>query len=200
MAEKLTIEIFRRMDAEDFTKALADPESRTAVGGGAAMSAAVAAAFLHRAAALCAQEQEEDERLAWLLRNSETLRGYMVRLIDEDVKCRGPLRRARSEGDPQAIEAALQPAAAISNEIANMMTQCLELLEELAGRAGGEAKTYIAAAAELAMGAIRACVHYCVDMSGGCTDETYRYVVRRENEMMLERFTPVYERILDITK
>ena len=36
MAEKLMIEIFRRMDAEDFTKALADPESRTAVGSGAA--------------------------------------------------------------------------------------------------------------------------------------------------------------------
>ena len=200
MAEKLMIEIFRRMDAEDFTKALADPESRTAVGSGAAMSAAAAAAYLHRAAALCARGQGEDERLVWLLRNSETLRSYMVRLIDEDVKCRGPLRRARSEGDPQAIEAARQPAAAIVNEIANMMTQCLELLEELAGRADGEAKTYIAAAAELAMGAIRACVHYAVDMSRACTDETYRYVVRRENEMMLEQYMPVYERVLEMTR
>ena len=43
MAEKLSIEIFRRKDAEDFTKSLADPESRTAVGSGAAMTAAVSA-------------------------------------------------------------------------------------------------------------------------------------------------------------
>ena len=40
MAEKLTIEIFRRKDTDEFTKALADPESRTAVGSGAAMTAA----------------------------------------------------------------------------------------------------------------------------------------------------------------
>ena len=199
MAEKLTIEVFRKKDAEEFIRALSDPESRTAVGSGAAMTAAVAAAYLHRAAALCAQEQGEDERLAWLLRNSETLRTYMVKLIDEDVKCRGPLRRALSEGDAQAVEAARQPATAIANEIVNMMTQCLELLEELAGRAQGEAKTYIAASAELAMGAVRACMHYSVAMSRGCTDETYRYVVRRENEMTLENYTPVYERILKKT-
>lgn len=200
MTEKLTIEVFRRKDAEDFSRALADPESRTAVGSGAAMSAAVAAAYLHRAAALCAQEQPEDERLAWLVRNSETLRSYMVRLVDEDVKCRGPLRRARSEGDVQAIEAAHQPAAAIANEIVNMMGQCLGLLEELSGQAQGEARTYTVAAAELAMGAVRACMHYVLALSRGCSDETYRYVVRRENEMTLERLTPVLERIREETK
>ena len=199
MAEKLTIEIFRKKDAEDFTLALADPESRTAIGSGAAMTAAIAAAYLHRAAALCAREQPEDERLAWFVRNSETLRSYMVKLIDEDVKCRGPLRRALSEGDAQAIEAARQPAAAIANEIVNMMTQCLELLEELAERAGDEAKTYIAASAELAMGAVRACIHYSVAMSRACTDETYRFIVRRENEITLENYRPVYERILEKT-
>ncbi len=200
MSEKLTIEIFRKKDAEDFTLSLADPESRTAVGSGAAMTAAVAAAYLHRAAALCASEQPEVERLAWLVRNSETLRSYMVKLIDEDVKCRGPLRRARSEGDAQAIEAAHQPAAAIANEIVNMMGQCLTLLEELIGRARGEAKVYAAAAAELAMASIRACMQYCVSLSRECSDETYRYVVRRENEMTLEQLTPVYERILETGK
>ena len=196
MAEKLSIEIFRRKDAEDFTKALADPESRAAVGSGAAMTAALAAAYLHRAAALCAADRAEDERLEWLLRNSETLRSYMVKLIDEDVKCRGPLRRARSEGDPRKIEAAHQPAAAIANEIVNMMTQCLELLAELKTSADGEAKVYVRAAAELAMGAIRACMHYTVAMSLGCGDETWRYIVRRENELTLEQYGKVYEAVL----
>ena len=196
MAEKLSIEIFRRKDAEDFTKALADPESRAAVGSGAAMTAALAAAYLHRAAALCAKDKAEDERLEWLLRNSETLRSYMVKLIDEDVKCRGPLRRALSEGDPRKIEAAHQPAAAIANEIVNMMTQCLELLAELKASADGEAKVYVRAAAELAMGAIRACMHYTAAMSLGCGDETWRYIVRRENELTLEQYLKVYEAVL----
>ena len=175
MAEKLTIEIFRRKDAEDFTRALADPESRTAVGSGAAMTAASAAAYLHRAAALCAQAQPGDERLVWLVRNSETLRTYMVQLIDEDVKCRGPLRRAISEGEAHAVEAAHQPAAAIANEIVNMMGQG-------------------------AMGAVRACMHYVLALSRECSDETYRYVVRRENEMTLEQLTPVLERIREKAK
>ena len=196
MAEKLTIEIFRRKDAEDFTKALSDPESRTAVGSGAAMTAAIAAAYLHRASALCAAEKPEDERLAWLVRNSETLRTYMVQLIDEDVKCRGPLRRARKEGDARAIEAAHQPAVVIANEIVNMMGQCLELLKELKASAQGEALTFVKAAAELALSAIRASMHFCIDMSLECGDETYRYVTRRENELTLAQCLTVYEEIL----
>lgn len=196
MAEKISIEIFRRKDAEDFTKALSDPESRTAVGSGAAMTAAISAAYLHRAAALCAQDKAADERLDWLLRNSETLRTYMVNLIDEDVKCRGPLRRAIKEGDARAIEAAHQPAVAIANEIVNMMTQCLDLLNELKPSASGEAKTYVTAAAEFAMAAIRASMHYSVDMSLACEDETYRFITRRENEMTLEQYSKVYESIL----
>lgn len=195
MADKPTIEIFRRKDAEDFTKALSDPESRTAVGSGAAMTAAVAAAYLRRAAALTAAAQPENERAKYIERNSEILRGYMVRLIDEDVKCRGPLRRAIKENDARAIEAAHQPAVAITQEIVCMMTQCLDLANELAGFAAGESRTYIAAAAEMAMGAIRAAIRYTVDMSRECTDETYRFVIRRENEMTLEQYTPVFESI-----
>ena len=40
MAEekKITIEIFRKKDAEDFTKSLADPDSRAETGSGTAMS------------------------------------------------------------------------------------------------------------------------------------------------------------------
>lgn len=195
MAEKPTIEIFRRKDAEDFTLALADAESRTAVGSGAAMTAAIASAYLHRAAVLCAQGQKEDERMDWLIRNSEILRGYMVKLIDEDVKCRGPLRRAIQEGDECAIEAAHQPAVAIANEIVNMMGQCLELLNEVKALAQGEAMTYVKAAAEFAMSAIRASMHFSVDMSLECGDETYRYVARRENELTLAQCKAVYEAI-----
>ena len=74
------------------------------------MTAAEAAAFLQRAASLLSAKEPGDERLEYLVRNCGILREYMVRLIDEDVKCRGPLRRALKEGDERTIEAARQPA------------------------------------------------------------------------------------------
>ena len=50
MAESIKIEIYRKKDAEDFTKSLTDPESRAQTGSGTAMTAAVSAALLERAA------------------------------------------------------------------------------------------------------------------------------------------------------
>ena len=55
MAETIKIEIFRNKNADEFTAALADPDSRLETGSGAAATAAVAAAFLCRAAALTAR-------------------------------------------------------------------------------------------------------------------------------------------------
>ena len=70
MAEKIAIEIYRKKDAEGFTAALADPESRMKLGSGAAMTAAVASADLERAAAILAKEDAENQRLAYVLRNA----------------------------------------------------------------------------------------------------------------------------------
>lgn len=197
--KKPTIEIFRRKDAEEFTKALADTESRAEFGSAAAMTAAQAAAFLQRAASLLAKKQPEDERLEYLVRNCGILREYMVKLIDEDVKCRGPLRRALKEGDERTVEAARQPAVAIAQEIIAMMQQALSFADEMADRAGAEEKTWLSAACELAMGAIRCCRHYIVDMSLMSTDETYRFVIHRENEITLSQCAEVYARVLEKT-
>ena len=197
--KKPTIEIFRRKDAEEFTKALSDPESRAEFGSAAAMTAAEAAAFLQRAASMLAKREPGDERLEYLVRNCGILREYMVKLIDEDVKCRGPLRRALKEGAERTIEAARQPAVAIAQEIIAMMQQALSFADEMADKAGAEEKTWLAAACELAMGAVRCCRHYIVDMSLLSTDETYRFVIHRENEITLNQCAEVYARVLEKT-
>ena len=136
------------------------------------------------------------ERLDYMLRNGEILRGYMIHLIDEDVKCRGPLRKARKEGDERTIEAAMQPAAAIANEIVNMMHQLLELLDELADTCADDGKRFIAASADLAMGAIHACRRYVLELASHSSDDTYQYIVRRENEITLEACSARYDSIL----
>ena len=186
MAEAIKIEIFKQKNADELTKALSEPDSRMETGGAAAVTAALAASLLERAAAITKKTAGENERVDYILRNAGILRGYMVHLIDEDVKSRHPLRRALKEGGEQEIEAARQPAVAIPAEIINMMGQMLELAKELCALCPRDAVHWLGECAELAMAAIRSSRLYSLDMSDKCSDETYRFVVRRENEITLK--------------
>ena len=185
MAEGIKIEIFKLKNADELTKSLADPKSRLDTGSGAAMTAALSMALLERAAAHTVKALPENERADYIFRNAEILRTYMVHLIDEDVKSRGPLRKALKEGDERKIEATRQPAVAIPGEIINMMGQALELAKELTVICQKDALHYLGESAELSMAAIRAARMYILDMSDKCSDDTYRYIVRRENEITL---------------
>ena len=186
MAEGIKIEIFKLKNADELTKSLTDPESRLDTGSGAAMTAALAMSLLERAAAVTVKALPENERVDYIFRNAEILRTYMVHLIDEDVKSRGPLRRALKEGDERKIEATRQPAVAIPGEVINMMGQALELAKELTALCPKDALHYLGESAELSMAAIRAARMYILDMSDKCSDDTYRYIVRRENEITLK--------------
>lgn len=197
MADKIAIEIYRKKDAEGFTAALADPESRMKLGSGAAMTAAVAAADLERAAAVLAKEDAENERLAYILRNAGILRDYMVRLIDEDVKAHGPLRRALKENEPRAIEAARQTAIAICSEIAAMMGKELDFIEELAAAENAEAACYLAGAVDTAMAAVRSAMRYKEFFASQSSDDTYRYIISRENELTLASYEEICARIAE---
>ena len=197
MAESIKIEIFRKKEAEEFTLALADPESRAQTGSGTAMTAAVASALLQRAAKLTKEELSENERVEYIVRNSEILRKYMVSLIDEDVKARGPYRRAIKEGDPRKIEAASQSAGAVCSEIVCMMEKALELGEELSVLCPGDARHFIAESADLALAAIRASMRYCVYWGDLSTEDTRRYVIRRENELQWEEILALYKRVIE---
>ena len=196
MAEKITIEVFKKKPMEELSQALADPDGKLETGSGAAAVASVAAALLCRAAAATGKTVSGNERLDYIVRNGEILRSYMVHLIDEDVKCRGPLKRAMMEGDARTIEAARQPAVSISAEILNMMGKLLELAQELCPLCPKEARHYLAESAELAMAAARTARSYIVDMAAYSSDETYRFVTHRENELLLAQFAPMAEEII----
>ena len=196
MAESIKIQIFRKMDAEGFTQALADPESRAQTGSGTAMTAAVASALLERAAKLTQAVLPEDERVAYIVRNSEILRSYMVNLIDEDVKARGPYRRALKEGDERSIEAAGQTVGAVCMEIVNMMEKTLELALELKEKCPEGEKHFILESADLALAAIRASMRFCVLWGDKSIEDTRRYVIRRENELQWQQIWPLYQQIV----
>ncbi|MBQ7693474.1 MAG: cyclodeaminase/cyclohydrolase family protein [Oscillospiraceae bacterium] len=196
MADGIKIEIFKQKNAEELTRNFADPESKLETGSAAAVTAALSASLLERAAALTQREYPAHERVDYILRNAGILHGYMVHLIDEDVKCRAPLRRAMKEGGEREIEAARQPAVAIAAEIVNMMGQALELMKELCALCPRDALHYLGEAAELAMAAVRSARLYIVDMSDKCSDDTYRFVVRRENEITLKNCAECADEIL----
>ena len=104
------------------------------------------------------------------------------------------------ENDARVIEAARQPAAQIGNELVNMMGQLLELDEELCAFLAPEGRRFAAAAADLAMGAAQGTMRYLFAQAAQCTDETYRYIVKRENEIALEHCRALYARILEKTE
>ncbi|MBQ9663990.1 MAG: cyclodeaminase/cyclohydrolase family protein [Oscillospiraceae bacterium] len=195
MADKIKIEILKNDTVDALTAKLSDPEGRPDAGSAAASSAAFAAALLERAAREAAQGPEQNEKLEWYVRNTEILRSYMVKLIDEDVKCRGPLRRAMTEGDEHRIEASRQTAVSICLEIVNMMGKTLEMAEELLPYADRTAKYHLAESADLAYGASLAAGRYVLYMSSLSSDDTYQYVMRRENELTMQEQKAVYDRV-----
>ena len=196
MAEGIKIPIYRNETADNLTKKLADPAEKADIGSAAAACGALAASMLARAAVQIREARGEDEKLDWYVRNTEILRSYMVKLIDEDVKCRGPLRRALTEGDDRRIEAARQASVSICLEVVNMMGQCIDLAHEMIALADGAVKAELAAGADLSYGASLSAGRYILYMSSLSPDDTYRYVMKRENELTMQAQKEAYERVI----
>ena len=52
-------------------------------------------------------------------------------------------------------------------------------------------------ATDLALAAIRASMRYCVYWGDQSTEDTRRYVIRRENELQWEEILPLYKRVIE---
>ena len=195
--KKFIIEIYRKKDPEQLTAILADPDGKLELGSAAALCGAEACALALRSARIAKKGLDENEELDYILRNTEKLRAYLVYLIDEDVKGRNILRRARKEGEAYKVEAALHPAAAISDEVICQMINLVELMERFLPFLSKENASCLGSALELALGSIR-CARQCVlELASQSSDESYAFIVRRENELRAEELRPRADRIRD---
>ena len=194
MAEKIVIEIYRKKNPDELTAALADPEGKLDLASGAAYTAAEACAMGLRAARLA---KGDEERLDYLRRNLEKLRGYMVYLIDEDLKGRSIMARAQKEGDRQKIDAAIHSICAIPDEIINQMCNVIDLLLELSEMDTAACAPYLGSAAHTAMAALQSARLFVVNATLHSDDETYTYITRRENEIRLGEYEPKLQKILE---
>lgn len=195
--KKLTIPIYRNKSIDELTGLIADPDERPDAGSAAAAAGALAAALLCRAVRMNGSEGLDPEKQDWYLRNSEILRTYLVKLVDEDVKCRGPLRRALKEGDGHAIEAARQVSVSICLEIVNMMGKCLEMAADYAEGLSRDTDGgfYLRESADLAYAASLAAGQFIRMTAEKSPDETYRYVMKRENELTMQAQTALLNRV-----
>ena len=81
-----------------------------------------------------------------------------------------------------------------------MTKPCLEFLDELCPLCPMEDRHFIREAAELAMCACRTAQSVIFSYAVKSSDETYRFVTRRENEIFLSERTALYESIISKTK
>ena len=194
MAEKIVIELFRKKDPEELTAAFADPAAKPDLASSAALTAANACAMGLRAARMA---KGDGERLDYIRRNLEKLRSYMVYLIDEDIKGRNIMARAKKEGDPEKIDAAIHAVCAISDEIINQMCNFLDLLLELSETDLSDIAPYLGSAVHDALAAIRSGRLFVVNATRKSSDSTYAFITRRENELRLAEYEPKAQTILE---
>ena len=200
MADKIIIEIYKTKNTEDLTKAFAEPDSRLEIGSLAAVSAAQAAAYTLRGAGLAAETVTDNERLAYIIRNTETLRGYMVHLIDEDVKCRAPIRKALRENRPEReVEACRHPAVCICEEIINMASQIIGFDAELCDICPDACMRYLGASAQTAWSAMECARMYILGIVRESADDTFDYVTRRENEILFSQTKEQLDKVTEKT-
>jgi len=196
MANQFIIEIYKEKNPEEFTNCLADPNCRMQPGSAAASTASYSAAIAKRVTEKLVQDGTNDERIDYLRRNTEIVRKYMIHLIDEDVKSRGPLRRALKEGGDREIEAGLQTSASINNEIISMMRNFFDLIIEIGNMCDPTEYSHIKEAAILARAAASVCREENITIAYKSIDDTYSYVLKRENELMMEQINECCDKVL----
>ena len=78
-----------------------------------------------------------------------------------------------------------------------MMGKALEMADELLAFADRNAKFHLVECADLAYGASLAAGRYILYLSGMSCDDTYRYVMRRENELTMTAQKEIYDRLTE---
>lgn len=186
----INIKIYRNDSLDEFTKEFC-AEEKLETGSFNAMTAAMAAALFERAAKIAGSGERRD----YMERNAEILRTYFIHLTDDDVKARAGYCKELKTGDECSIEAAIHPAVSVNEEIIGMCMQMLELGVELKEMLPSENWHYLVEMAELALGAVKSSISWILAITGRCSDDTYKYVVKRENELNLEEVMKFYNAI-----
>ena len=200
MADKIVLkaERYKNYNMDELTLKLSEAASRAEAGTVAGASGALACAMALRLANGLLSGDPENERYKYLVKNIDSLRTYMSVLMDQDIRCRAPMVKAIRENRPvEELDACLHPASEITEEIVGMMNVLLDFLIEMSGKLAFSDISVIQASLESAMAAVRisgAWINYLSDLS---TEETFKFVMRREYEITYGEITEKYNKITE---
>ena len=196
MEKKLIIEILRKLPFDTLSAKLSDASEKPDAGSASCLVASVAAALLKRAANQAVKSVgTETERIEYICRNSEIIRNYMDHLVDEDVRCRGPLKKAFEDGDPEKISACCQTACAIAVETVDMMRTLLGFCTEIRDFFGNKTPHYVFEAASLAFAAVESEVAYIDSVTKLSDDPTYIYITNKETCIYIDDCKKLKEKV-----
>ena len=187
----IKIKIYKDENISEFTNDYIAEDSQLDSGSINAYCASLASTLFEKAVLTLG----DDERSTWLKRNSDILRTYFIHLIDDDLKARRGYLKEVKNGNPENIEAAMHPACSINEEVINMLHQMLELILECCSLVDKNNLHYLKESADIAIGTIRSCTDWLVSFVSSSLDETYRFVVKRENEITLDECVDLWKKI-----
>ena len=183
----INIKVYSKDNINDFTSCFSD-EQVLETGSVNAIVAALAASLLKKSSTFAPESDKKD----FIVKNSEILRSYFVHLIDDDVKCRAGYNKELKLGNEDNIEAAVHPACSINEELISMCTQMLELGLELKPLIDIKYHHYLSEMSEFAISVIKSSITWLINFTSQCKDETYKFVVKRENELNLDYAMELY--------
>lgn len=196
MEKKLLIEIVRKLPFDELSARTADASDKIDSGSASCITASIAAALAKRASyGVSGDSAEASDRIEYIRRNTEIIRDYMDHLIDEDIRCRGPLKKAFKDGDPRKISACCQPACAIAEETADMMRTLLGFCDELVSFYKGNIPHYVFEAATLAYAAVESSAAYIDSVTKLSDDATYIYITDKEMSIFRDECLKLREKV-----
>ena len=194
----MAVERFADKTLSEYTRLTAAADGKPGGGSVMALCGACASALglmvanLSEGKKSCEQYADDISRCA---KELETLRTYMIHLVDEDIKAFAPLAKYsamdRSDPDVEAhYQASLRLACAIPTEIVYKMTECAGLLSELADKGCAGAISDVGAALCLCRAVMEGGRFTCLANAKYFEDDVYAMTVRREFEIVFSENMP----------
>ena len=135
----------------------------------------------------------------------ERIRKYMLHLIDEDGKAFQPLKKYFSlpKDDPERqahMDSALRVACYIPTEVMYTAAEAAEILAGLAEKGVKGAISDVGVGIVMCRAAMRASELNILINAAGMRDEVFAMTLRRECELVFEKYDPIMDAALSAVK
>jgi len=200
----MAVENFADKNLHEYTRELSLAEGKPGGGSAIALVGALSASLgLMEAGLTDGKEKyaQYDEDIKKCLKDLETLRVYLVHLVDEDIKAFAPLAKyaPMDKSDPETkahYQASLRLACAIPTEIMYKMTEVAGYLSMLANEGCTGAISDVGVALCLCRAVMKSARFTCLANAKYFDDEVYAMTVEREFDIVFKDNMPVIDAAL----